>query len=170
MTHLHSLHFAKRLRRLINNTLKVFISETKNTPCTNINSAGVFCFTCTRRSPSPAAGAARGALALAGRLCLRGACTCGVIALAGYLCLRDVCTCGALVLAGRLHLRGAYISWENVYLHEILQKMTPFSCIFKCFTDVSREFQQPQKNVKKLNVGISTILGHVFFTLSLEHK
>ena len=106
MTHLHSLHFAKRLRRLINNTLKVFISETKNTPCTNINSAGVFCFTCTRRSPSPAAGAARGALALAGRLCLRGACTCGVIALAGYLCLRDVCTCGALVLAGRLHLRG----------------------------------------------------------------
>ena len=170
MTHLHSLHFAKRLRRLINNTLKVFISETKNTPCTNINSAGVFCFTCTRRSPSPAAGAARGALALAGRLCLRGACTCGVIALAGHLCLRDACTCGALVLAGRLRLWGAYISWENVYLHEILQKMTPFSCIFKCFTDVSREFQQPQKNVKKLNVGISTILGHVFFTLSLEHK
>ena len=124
MTHLHSLHFAKRLRRLINNTLKVFISETKNTPCTNINSAGVFCFTCTRRSPSPAAGAARGALALvghlhlrsayacgalalAGYLCLRDVCACGTFALAGHLCLRGVCTCGALVLAGRLHLRGA---------------------------------------------------------------
>ena len=46
--------------------------------------------------------------------------------------------------------RGNYIYWENVYLHEILKKKASFSCIFKCFTDVSREFQQSQEKCKKL--------------------
>ena len=31
--------------------------------------------------------------------------------------------------------RRTYIYWENVYLHEILLKMTPFSCNFECSTE-----------------------------------
>ena len=52
--------------------------------------------------------------------------------------------------------RRDYISWKNVYLHEFLQKKTPFSCILNVSRMFHGTFHLPKEIVIFLKVEIST--------------